>query len=161
MSFEIRSTSMRGMQILGERIKAGEYFVKVGVPDNAKDENDGVTMVKKAIWNEFGTRNKDGSVRIPERPAFRIAMRTGRERFVRLNKINLFKILHGQATMGVALGQLGAMGAGEVKRVIRASEGIEPNAPYTIAKKGSSKPLIDKGQLIQSITWQVPGEFVT
>jgi hypothetical protein len=38
----------------------------------------------------------------------------------------------------------------------RIANGIAPpNSPYTIARKGSSKPLIDTGQLRNSITYQV------
>jgi hypothetical protein len=38
----------------------------------------------------------------------------------------------------------------------RISDGIPPpNSPITIARKGSSKPLIDSGQLRQSISFEV------
>ncbi|MDF7681191.1 hypothetical protein PT300_11600 [Enterobacteriaceae bacterium ESL0689] len=44
--------------------------------------------------------------------------------------------------------------AGEVKRKIQS--GIAPPLdPKTIARKGSSRPLIDTGNLLQSITYEV------
>lgn len=49
---------------------------------------------------------------------------------------------------------LGAWGAARVKK--RIEQGIRPkNRPATIAKKGSSKPLVDTGRLINAVTYKV------
>jgi hypothetical protein len=48
------------------------------------------------------------------------------------------------------------MGASRVKVKILDGD-FEPNAPSTIAKKGSSHPLIDTGQEKNSVTWEVIG----
>lgn len=58
-----------------------------------------------------------------------------------------------------AAARVGNYGASEVKKgIISGAPGGQkfvPNSPMTIARKGSSKPLIDKGDLIGSITYQV------
>ena len=58
-----------------------------------------------------------------------------------------------------AVARVGNYGASEVKRgIVSGAPGgqrFTPNSPLTIARKGSSKPLIDKGDLVGSITYQV------
>ncbi len=54
----------------------------------------------------------------------------------------------------VALKRVGLKVVGDIQR--RISDGIAPaNSPVTIARKGSSTPLVDTGQLRQSITFEV------
>lgn len=58
-----------------------------------------------------------------------------------------------------AAARVGNYGASEVKKgIVSGAPGGQkfvPNSPMTIARKGSSKPLIDKGDLVGSITYQV------
>ncbi|MEM8168046.1 hypothetical protein Q4R38_18910, partial [Morganella morganii] len=55
---------------------------------------------------------------------------------------------------GRAFAIVGEKLSGEVKRKIQS--GINPELdPKTVARKGSSKPLIDTGNLLQSITYEV------
>ena len=49
---------------------------------------------------------------------------------------------------------IGAKAAAIMKRTIRDFDD-PPNAPYTIAKKKSSNPLVDTGLLMQSVTWEL------
>ena len=56
--------------------------------------------------------------------------------------------------------KVGNYGASEVKKGIRsgapAGETFTPLSQVTIDRKGSSKPLIDKGDLIGSVTYELP-----
>ncbi len=63
-------------------------------------------------------------------------------------KVNLLK----------ANAKVGNYGASEIKKGIVSGKNFAPNHPYTVAKKGSSKPLIDKGDLVGSITHVMPDE---
>lgn len=57
------------------------------------------------------------------------------------------------------LAKAGVLAANSVKRFLTDSEnGLAPNAPSTIARKGSSTPLIDTGQLRRAITSVVVDE---
>jgi len=109
-----------------------------------------MTIGDTALINEFGSQ--DGT--IPERPAWRLGLAHGEKYFNRLNKVNLLKVAKGVMPLEMALGQLGAMGAARVKVEILDGE-FTPNAPGTIARKGSSHPLVDTSQTRQSITWEV------
>lgn len=51
--------------------------------------------------------------------------------------------------------RIGEIGVAMVRNAIRADE-YAPNSPITIILKGSSKPLVDHGDLIQSITYDQP-----
>lgn len=64
------------------------------------------------------------------------------------------KIIRLEMDPSLALDVLGMYIEGQIKA--RIAKGIDPpNAPSTIARKGSSKPLIDTGQLRSSITYEV------
>ncbi len=58
-----------------------------------------------------------------------------------------------------AAARVGNYGASQVKKgIVSGAPGGQkfvPNSSMTIARKGSSKPLIDKGDLVGSITYQV------
>ena len=58
-----------------------------------------------------------------------------------------------------AAARVGNYGASQVKKgIVSGAPGgqkFAPLSPVTIARKGSSKPLIDKGDLVVSITYQV------
>lgn len=77
---------------------------------------------------------------------------------------NIQKLLREAAMESLVLGnadkceelweKAGLYAASEVKKFM--SGGVPPpNAPSTVAKKGSSTPLIDTGQLMNSITYEV------
>lgn len=142
------------LEEMKRRLAAGEHLVKVGVPDAVKVTKDGkdttLDLGEVAAINEFGS--KDG--RIPERPAWRSGLGHGAKDFNRLNRVNLRLIALGLKTIEQALGELGQMGAGRVKTEIADGDFVE-NAPSTIAKKGSSHPLIDTGQEKNSVTYLV------
>lgn len=142
------------LEALKKRLAEGEYMVKVGLPDDPHLDADGkptgLTLGETARINEFGT--EDGV--IPERPAWRLGLAHGQKEFNRLNELNLHLVAMGRKPLERALGELGAMGAARVKTEIRDGD-FAPNAPSTVAKKGSSHPLIDTGQEKQSVTWEI------
>lgn len=41
---------------------------------------------------------------------------------------------------------------GAIKRGINSGKGLKPNSPFTVALKGSSRSLVDSGELLKSIT---------
>jgi len=65
-----------------------------------------------------------------------------------------------KAKLDVAAKKVGVHGASAVKRgIVSGAPGGEkfaPLSPVTIAHKGSSKPLIDKGDLVGSVTYATP-----
>lgn len=134
---------------LKQRLVGNNRAVNVGIPEGPKEE-DGTPVAMIAAVHEYGSPTQG----IPERPFLRVAVQRNRLKYVRLNRINLVKMLRGQMDADQALGQLGEMAKGDVQVEIRNGE-FTPLKPATIKRKGSSRPLIDTGQMVQSIAWEL------
>ena len=119
--------------------------ITVGVHSEDGGESDGIaTVIDVATWNEFGTES------IPPRPAItgwaeeRVQSVIDRARGI------LQKAIKTGSSPLAALDRLAQVCAGEIQAKI--AGGVPPpNAPSTIAKKGSSTPLINTGQFRSSI----------
>ena len=110
------------------------------------------TLAEIAAVNEYGS--EDGH--IPERSFLRSTYDEGRERYAGLAQQAVTDHVDGRRDIRQGLERLGMVGVADVQERIR--RGIPPaNAPSTIARKGSDKPLIDTGRLRQSIDYVVEG----
>jgi hypothetical protein len=138
-----------GLKALRERMQDANRAVMVGVPAG-KTEPDGTSLAMIAAVHEFGSPENG----IPERSFIRAGILRGRTKFERLNAANLRLVVLGQKTVEQAIEQLGVVAAGEVKREFTVGT-FEPLKPATIARKGSSKPLLDSGNLRQAVTYVI------
>lgn len=114
--------------------------------------NGDATLVEIAAFHEFGT------IDVPERSFIR---RTFTTRTADLNAVIatiVRGVVAGSLDVKRGIGLLGAWGAAAVKNTITASDIPPPLKPATIAAKGSTKPLVDTGQLLNSITWEIVDE---
>ena len=134
------------IQELKKMLKA--TTIRVGVPEGAGGYDDGSTIAEVAFYNEFGT------ARIPERSFIRSTFNEQRDTFIKFMGSEAAKSLEGKQSMDTTIQRVGIKAQSEILKKFRDND-WDPNAPYTIAKKGSSTPLIDSGQLRQSITWEV------
>ena len=105
-----------------------------------------------AAWNEFGTQNADGSVGTPERPAIRNAIRASEAEVREIIKSNI-DTETGAADTRLA-GLVGEFVKGKIQQETVALR-APANAPSTIARKGSSNPLVDTGTMLNSWGWRV------
>lgn len=120
-------------------------YTKVGVQAGSR-EIDGVTdLVTVAAANEFGTD------RIPERSFMRATFDEDKEQLATIKAAEAKAILAGTKTVEQSLALIGLYHVGRIQAKIH-SHPPPPNAPATIARKGSSGTLIDSGQLVQSIS---------
>lgn len=144
-------------KILDELMKlALKPYVKVGYLETAgKHKNgSGPSVAEVATFHEFGTKDESGKTLVPERSHIRSTMDEKKKKFDgQIDKL-IGQIVDGKTTVENALGVLGLSIKSEVQKKIR--KGIEPAlAESTIIAKGSSKPLIDTGQMINSINHEV------
>lgn len=135
----------------------GRHAVQVGVvgSEAANEAAPGITLARIAGVHEFGAaiQTRFGVILIPERSFIRSTIAENKNYSSLIAKL-VESVLDGRRTEKQALETFGARASADMKKRIAA--GIEPpNAPSTIARKGSSKPLIDTGRLRQSITWSV------
>lgn len=132
-----------------------DAFVKVGVIDEGEGAADrgGITNAELAAIHEFGTA--DG--RIPARPFVTLTVDGKREEIKDTARALVLRMVEGKLDLARALGLLGAKVAADMKATIKQGDQLAPNAPSTVAGKGSSRPLVDTGQMVNSITWKVEG----
>lgn len=135
---------------------AAGRVVRVGVlADAPKDPHEGekpsgMTLLEVAAVHEFGAP----AAGIPQRSFIRATIDLHREDIAQLQIVLARRVIAGELTADQALDQLGAKVAAMCQN--RIAEGISPALhPDTIAKKGSSTPLVDTGQLRSSIAWKV------
>lgn len=145
----LKDIDPKALDRLRQRLVGDNRVVNVGVPEGKREE-DGTPVAMIAAVHEFGSPSQG----IPERPFLRVAVQRNRQKYVRLNRINLVKMLRGQATVEQSLGQLGEMAKGDVQTEIRSGV-FTPLKEATKKRKGSDKPLIDTGQMVQSIAWEL------
>ena len=133
----------------------GRPHVKVGVlaSSGADQVHDGgLTNVELAVVLHYGT--DDGHV--PARPFLTQTAHEQEKKWERLIAEVGGKIIEGKLSLERGLGLIGQRASADVKNTITKGEGVPPpNAPSTIARKGSSRPLVDSGRVVQSISYDV------
>lgn len=112
------------------------------VVDPRTGKQSGITLAEKGAINHFGQG------RIPARPFLDVGVKSVRNKIAH----GISETIHRGGNWYVALGRAGVIAANGVKEYITEHE-FTPNSPVTIAKKGSSHPLIDSGQMRASITF--------
>jgi hypothetical protein len=126
-------------------------FIKVGILSGTGEHpkgTNGQTLAEVGWWNEFGTKT------IPERPFLRTGLREKITKYRMILNAGLKKILVGATSVDQVLGILGVAAVADVQMKIIMIQS-PPNAPATVAQKGSSSPLQDTGALRQHISWAI------
>lgn len=113
-----------------------------------REKEGGLGMPEIAAQNEFGTKL------IPARPFMRTSFDENISKINRLINLQYQQVQDGKKNADQALTAIGVVMVGLVQQKIR-SIVSPPNSPRTIEIKGSSKPLIDFGQMIQSVREKV------
>lgn len=144
-------------------LEASGANVTIGIQGNEsrdkKDSRDGKgittlmtapSLVDVATFHEFGTKD------IPQRSFIRSNDHNNAKTYKNMILELKDKIIFGGMKPSVALGLLGEKIRLDIQKGIR--KGISPELRQsTIEAKGSSKPLVDTGQLINAITYVVKG----
>ena len=130
-------------------------FVGVRSKDGAEVEpGQSYNLAQIAAVNEFGTESQGEPGDIPARPFLRSTLDENVERYGRKLIDSSIEHLTGARPLERGLAELGVVAVSDVRRKITAIR-QPPNAPATIAKKGSSNPLIDTGRLRASIDYEI------
>ena len=150
----------RGAKAMLERLRAlaeSKRTVRVGVlsdaPKKSREGDSGkLSLLEVAVIHEFGAP----AAAIPARSFIRATIDEKRAEIEKLQRVLGAQVATGKLAEEQALSALGAKVAGWIQA--RIAEGIDPPlSAATVAKKKSSKPLIDTGQLRSSITHVVEG----
>lgn len=142
--------ALDNLKLLAKRIEALKgVSVVVGIPSSeAHKAGEGITVLEKAIIHEFGTEH------IPERSFLRSTFAEKKNNTVEILGVETKKYLNNGGDVKNPYSKAGGYLAAEVRETI--ISGINPPLMQaTIDHKKSSKPLIDTGQLLNSITYEV------
>ena len=122
--------------------------IEVGFNESSGSYEDGPTVAQVAAWNEYGTEHS------PSRPFMRQTMKDYRDDISTFAGEALKTAAAEHGDIAPVLNKVGAYTKGKMQKEIRDGDWT-PNAPSTIAKKGSSRPLIDSGRMRQSIVYVI------
>lgn len=127
---------------LGGRVRVGVF---------GGEGEGGISLPELAAVHEYGTR--DG--RIPARSFIASTLRERKTEIAGLLSTLARDVIRGTGTPKSALERLGLQASSWVKQKILRTSIPPPLAASTIKRKGSDRPLVDTGQLVAAITWQV------
>ena len=107
-------------------------------------------IAARAAVHEFGTKDR----KIPRRSFMRTSFdEQNKELMGKINKL-INKFLLSRGLTGNFLKSMGLFMKEKIQDKIRSGD-FKPLKPETIRRKGSSKPLIDKGQMVNSINIKI------
>lgn len=109
---------------------------------------DGSDVITRARANEFGTVN------IPARPFLGTAFEEHEDELLGTMEKVLAAMASGKISVRRGLSIIGLKSQAIVrKRIVEIDS--PPNAPATIARKGSSNPLVDTSQMVREVDYRV------
>jgi len=132
------------------RVKKSEVFI--GIPaDKTQRKSDDINNASLLFIHTHGSPINN----IPERPVLEPAVAANKAVIAQPLGSAAQAVFAGDANKAARnLDRAGVVASNAAKRWFTdPRNGWEPNAPSTVAQKGSSRPLIDTGELRRSITW--------
>ena len=121
--------------------------VRIGFQAGEAKYDDGTDVAEIALYNELGTSS------IPSRPFLRDSVDNHESEINAFFKTSKKSMLAGKDAEAI-LKEVGIFMKDLVQGEITDGS-FAPNAPSTIARKGSSKPLIDTGKMRQSVNYVI------
>lgn len=127
--------------------------VLVGLPKDSQPYPDGTPVQMVGLVHEFGSEK----INMPERSFLRSTVSENKRAYLAFMKKLAKKVSRGEISGEDAMSLLGLKVVSDVKAKI--VEIREPaNTAGTIARKGSSNPLIDSAHMQNSITWMTKAD---
>lgn len=132
-----------------------DSVVKAGIlsKDGSQQHSEGMTVFQIGMIHEFGVPEKN----IPRRSFIRVPIENNIKEITKLIEHNHKLVSENAMSAKVALDRIGIMAQNTIKESFRNND-WKPLKRATIKRKGSSRPLIDTGQLIGSISYIVEKE---
>lgn len=149
MASNVNDRDLGLKKILRQLQQARSVEVVVGILEGSQNKD--ATIAEYAAANEYGTEN------IPERSFMRSSFDENLGNIQRDMNNEAGKVMRGERDILSALGVVGMKHQARVKRKIGSN--IQPaNHPETIARKKSSRTLIDTGAMLNSVQYLVRGK---
>lgn len=144
----LKALQKRLEKISRKRVVAGFPKGKLNNPHyEPEDGKPGPSIIDVAIWNNFG-------IRVPRRDFMTPASQEWQKYFEQMVEMSRDEIINGEIDIDNFLNLMGQAGAEFISEaIVRLRR--PPNSPYTIAKKKSSNPLVDSGDLSKAPIYEI------
>lgn len=141
-----------GVRGLIERMKAlGKKQVYIGVPASKDSIHEGgINMATLLAVHTLGAPSKG----IPQRDALRPPLINNKDKYVQLMATGFANALADGTDPNIVYEKIGIVASDDVKAYFLDGSFKELNEA-TVERKGSSKPLVDTGEMRNSITYEV------
>lgn len=149
----IRKEYNGGLRGLFDRLRdIGKPKVYIGVPSskNPIHKDSGINMATLLAIHTLGAPSKG----IPQRDAIRPPLINNAQRYTDLMAQGIRNAIANKEDPSVVYEKIGIVASNDVKQYFIEGN-FKPLADATVDRKGSSKPLIDTGELRSSITYEV------
>lgn len=131
-----------------EMEKASTMEVAVGIFEGSRNA-EGESIAEYATYNEFGTS------KIPARPFMALSVDRNKPAIAKDLDSGMERITSGASTVHKELNRIGAKHASRVQATITGPDIPPPLSPITVARKGSTKTLVDTGAMTNAVTWEL------
>ena len=141
--------NINGIAALKILDEMSDVTIEVGFHEGQVADDGSTPLAAIAYWNHFGTVSEDGSVAIPARP-FMDALENHED------QLSAFctSAVQNAIDAADATKKIGVKSVGMIQKELTDGQWV-PNAPSTIKKKGSDKPLIDTGRMRQEVHYVI------
>lgn len=129
------------------KIEVGYFGNQMHRPSITSGSTGSISIKDLAAIHELG-------LGVPKRAFVGPALKKNRVKYIKYIGKQLTPIIRRRQTMSAAWQTVGIMAVADIQEYMITAK-FTPLAPSTIARKGSSKPLIDTGQMRQAITYRV------
>ena len=132
-----------------------DSVVKAGIlaKDGSQNHSEGITVFQIGMIHEFGAPEKN----IPRRSFIRVPIENNIKEITKLIENNHKLVSENSMSAKVALDRIGLKAQNTIKKSFRDND-WKANSRATVKRKGSSRPLINTGQLVGSISYIVEKE---
>lgn len=151
MSTIITRTDAGALARIVENVRSmGLNKVEVGLPSGGQHSDTSLSMHELGMVHEYGSPTRN----IPARPFIAPPIKDNVEKYKRMMRGQALKLIFRRTTLHNALALVGEAGKADIQKYML-SANFAPLSAATIERKGSSKPLIDTGQMRNAITYEV------
>jgi len=151
VSVETTRINLGADEIVEQAKRLSGSYVKVGAQaGSGRHDASDIDLARLLAVHEFG----EPELNIPERSTLRYVMNTHQYKYLSHARMLLQRMQRREISANTLMTLMGEIITTDVQKMF-GSHLLEANAPATVARKGSSAPLIDTGQLRQAIRYVV------
>lgn len=124
--------------------------VEVGLPSGGRHSGTDLSMHELGMVHEYGSPSRG----IPARPFIAPPIKDNTDKYKQIMRSQAALLLFRRTSLHNALSLVGEAGKADIQKYML-SASFAPLSAATIERKGSSKPLIDTGQMRNGITYEI------